>query len=113
MTFAAGFPPPPNPSRRSTRAAAHMTVENEMSEQPKFTPGPWRVLNDDAIKVAAKDGSLATVTHIHLRGRRDTNEVEANAHLIAAAPKMADYVKRKADEGCEEAARIWGQINAS
>ena len=59
-----------------------------MTDQPKWTPGPWRVLNDEAIKVASSDGSLATVTHIHLRGRRDTSEVEANAHLIAAAPDL-------------------------
>ena len=42
----------------------------------------------------------------------DEQEQLANAHLIAAAPTMADYVKRKADDGCEEAASIWEQINA-
>ena len=25
-----------------------------MTDQPKWTPGPWRVLNDEAIKVAAR-----------------------------------------------------------
>ena len=65
-----------------------------MTDQPKWTPGPWRVLNDEAIKVASSDGSLATVTHIHLRGRRDTSEVEANAHLIAAAPDMAEALEK-------------------
>jgi len=91
-----------------------------MTDQPKWTPGPWMV-GGVRCRVAGQD------THSILRYDADKNRDEtiatvwydpktglgrADAHLIAAAPTMADYVKRRADEGCEEAASIWEQINA-
>jgi len=79
----------------------------------QHTPGPWSVLNDEAIKIKAHDGTLATVTHLHLRGRRDTNQVEANARLIAACPTMFEYVERRAVSGDQEAIYILEAINAA
>ena len=88
-----------------------------MTDQPKWTPGPWRVLNDEAIKVASSDGSLATVTHIHLRGRRDTSEVEANANLIAAAPDLyaalADLLDREGDDTLDSVKAKWAAARAA
>lgn len=75
-----------------------ITAERAREVLHGTTPGPWHVSNGEAIKVAAKDGSLATVTHIYLRGRRNTNEVEANAHLIAAAPDLARTVIAQDEE---------------
>ena len=55
-----------------------------------FTSGPWSVRsNDECSKVQDSKGHLlAMCSFIHSRGRRDTEEVRANAHLIAAAPEM-------------------------
>ena len=36
-----------------------------------------------------------------------------DARLIAASPTMADYISRKADEGCSEAKTIMEAINAN
>ena len=41
---------------------------------------------------------IATVSHIHLLGRRTGKEVAANARLIAAAPELLEALK--ASEGC-------------
>lgn len=41
------------------------------------------------------------------------DNAEANAHLIAASPTLAEYVRRKADEGCAEATSIMESIYAS
>lgn len=47
-------------------------------------PVTLRVTYDDAIKLVADDGTIATLNQCHLRGRRDTNEVEATAKHLAA-----------------------------
>jgi hypothetical protein len=82
-----------------------------MSET-KFTPGPWTV-----IRYPGASYGLFQVQPFATRQRKrflgeDTTlgtreEAEANAHLIAAAPTMADYVRRRAEAGDPEAARIW------
>ena len=54
----------------------------------KFTPGPWEVDHDEAIRIKTMDGTVAIVTHLNRLKRRSIYEVEANARLIAAAPKM-------------------------
>jgi hypothetical protein len=51
---------------------------------------PWLV-NDD--EVAVLTGEIACNNPF-------------NAYLIAAAPCMAEYIRRKAGEGCAEAARL-------
>lgn len=58
-------------------------------ESPKFTPGPWFVvLNGCALQgVQSSDGNWLT----YKAGERGSvAEVEANAHLIAAAPELYD-----------------------
>jgi len=81
-----------------------------MSEN-KFTPGPWHVGYGEAIRIYdLKGNSLAIATNIHMYGRRNVNEVEANANLIAAAPELlealeeilADYTLAS-DEWCDDA----------
>lgn len=52
----------------------------------KATQGEWAVSHDDAVKIKDGNGdSLLCMFHIHLRGRRDGNEVNATADLIATA----------------------------
>ena len=62
-----------------------------MTDQPKWTPGPWRYdrtngspTTGEHMIAGAKPGYLAEV--------RDcgSGDVRANAHLIAAAPDMAE-----------------------
>ncbi len=72
----------------------------------KHTPGPWLVRPDEAIAIRAEDGSLlATLGWSNGRhfakGRRDANEVYANAHLIAAAPELLAMVRHYASDCAE------------
>lgn len=64
------------------------------------TPGPWVAKFDETYSVRhAADGSLiATVTFVHLRGRRRPEEVAANARLISAAPDMLAILQVVADD---------------
>ena len=41
------------------------------------------------------------------RVRVATCETKYDAMLIAAAPEMAEYIKSRADAGCERAASLW------
>ena len=79
------------------------------------TPGPWSIPGQPD-KICAegftRNGAAKAIATAHTPSWMAGSEPWANAHLIAAAPTMADYVKRKADDGCEEAASIWEQINA-
>ena len=74
----------------------------------KFTPGPWGVEYGEAVRVKAKNGTVAIATNLKKGGRRDANEVEANARLIAAAPDMfaalefAERRSRQPEEGHTE-----------
>lgn len=65
-----------------------------MTDQPKWTPGPWRYdrtngspTTGEHMIAGAKPGYLAEV--------RDcgSGDVRANAHLIAAAPDMAEALE--------------------
>ncbi len=69
-----------------------------MTDQPKWTPGPWRYdrtngspTTGEHMIAGAKPGYLAEV--------RDcgSGDVRANAHLIAAAPDMAGVSPRAAE----------------
>ena len=73
-----------------------------MTDQPKWTPGPWRYdrtngspTTGEHMIAGAKPGYLAEV--------RDcgSGDVRANAHLIAAAPDMATVLEYYADQFCE------------
>ena len=66
-----------------------------MTDQPKWTPGPWRYdrtngspTTGEHMIAGAKPGYLAEV--------RDcgSGDVRANAHLIAAAPDMAEALEK-------------------
>jgi hypothetical protein len=72
-----------------------------------FNSGPWRAkvnARTASILTDPRDGSygcaIALLQQVHKPG------VVQNAHLIAAAPSMFAYIKRKADEGDAEALRL-------
>ena len=70
-----------------------------MSE--KFTPGPWRANGD---KIESTIGTCRARIAIIDDGA-GTNPT-ANAHLIAAAPTLFEYVNKCAMNGCKEAEYI-------
>ena len=72
----------------------------------KFTPGPWRVGPvDDTVVTDAAGNEVAAIDGDY-NSPGTWPQMEANARLIAAAPCMAEYIRRKAGEGCAEAARL-------
>lgn len=77
----------------------------------KFTPGPWKILPEEAgkdyIRIRGtalgrryKIANVLTPTYevVHTR---ETEETRANANLIAAAPEMLDMLKKM---------QIWGEL---
>jgi len=66
--------------------------------ETKHTPGPWKAEFYEATNIRAPHGGLVAQAH-HLMGRFGAlgrvpaPEVEANAHLIAAAPEMLAALK--------------------
>ena len=54
---------------------------------------PWRVKSEETIAILDVNyDKLATANWLHLRGRREAVEAEANARLIALAPTLAARV---------------------
>lgn len=75
-----------------------------------YTPGPWSVTNGHLIRVMK---GPACVAGVHRIGRYSGAENEActlaDARLIAAAPTMAEYIKKRAGVGDAEAEAIWAK----
>lgn len=65
--------------------------------ETKHTTGPWKIEKEEVWAIIGKDGGrLATMNWLKGsfggQGRRDADEVRANAALIAAAPELLDLV---------------------
>lgn len=78
----------------------------------KHTPGQWHIENypPGQTFIYAEDGSIVCeVNHDH----RQPEEVEANARLLAAAPAMLDYIRKKAEEGGLHARALLSEIDPS
>lgn len=66
----------------------------------KHTPGPWHVdLANETVHGFSPEGEAIVVVY-----ELGTNE--ADAHLIAAAPELLEYVASSASNGCVEARRL-------
>ena len=73
-----------------------------------YTEGPWEVRIWDGedwpekrISVGATDGGHSVCVSPRYRWNLE------DFNLIAAAPEMAEYIKSRADAGCERAASLW------
>ena len=85
--------------------------------QDKHTPGPWEATgNYVRSPMHQPEGLPRGVQIVECRDGYflpHTEEAKANARLIAAAPSMYDYLRRKAADGCREAQEIMEVINAN
>lgn len=61
----------------------------------KITTGPW---GDEGVNIFTGETML-----VHHWGTVATDEAKANAHLIAAAPELYEYVESSAQNGCATA----------
>ena len=80
----------------------------------KHTPGPWQ----HSVKLSASENhrgfSIWTADGWALADVQPADENgiegEANARLIAAAPKMYEYIASSASNGCAEAKRLIAEV---
>lgn len=64
-----------------------------MSE-PKFTPGPWKILYNDKTKVVLEQQGVAVfVADTYAGFTKSEEEQEFNAVLISAAPEMYEALQ--------------------
>jgi hypothetical protein len=87
-----------------------------MSDE-KWTSGEWSIEFGEGIKIRAPDnGAIASLGMLKERfgslGRRDDNEVRANAHLIAASPDMAKALAAIRITPPDGDGTVWLAINA-
>lgn len=77
----------------------------------KHTPGPWTATGGYAPTVKAGDTLLCVPSaRADSIGGRQLDELQANAHLIAACPTMYEFIAQKAREGDERAKEIIAAI---
>jgi hypothetical protein len=84
-----------------------------MNEQ-RFTPGPWRYEIKDGVRYI-RAPEHESRPHYGALFCDETyypwcSSNEADWPLVAAAPTMADYIRKRADAGDTEAADIWRAI---
>ncbi|MCS7821924.1 hypothetical protein N0019_26590 [Pseudomonas aeruginosa] len=85
-----------------------------MSKQ-SHTPGPWEIerYSDGLIQIV---GGIRAVSdheeHVTTVVEAVTRGDEANARLMAASPRMYDFIARLAADGDNEAAEILESIHA-
>jgi hypothetical protein len=70
------------------------------------TPGPWEVAGFHGRSEKIEADNKVCVAIMPGWHPEHWEEMDANARLIAAAPTMAEYIQRKADEGDQDAAKI-------
>lgn len=88
----------------------------------KHTPGPWKVKHSESKNAYNIIGTLLGSKYKIARlpyfsydllpkySSGNKIEAEADAKLIAASPRMMDYIIKKASEGCKEADLILKDI---
>lgn len=81
-----------------------------MTHTLKFTPAPWsarKSVYGTYNITTAQVPRTYNIAHIN----DDRAEHEANAHLIAASPRMYEYIDIRARHGDKEAIKIIEEIN--
>ena len=79
------------------------------TKQAQHTPGPWHLeCHTGEIRIFPPSPERCGIAE--LNGTNETSQ--ANARLIAAAPTMYEYIRKKAGEGDSEAVGIWEAVNA-
>ena len=73
----------------------------------KHTPGPWNILWEQRGAIVTARNDCYDVAIVRDIGNEDN---KANARLIAAAPKMYEYIASSASNGCAEAKRLIGEV---
>lgn len=70
----------------------------------KWTPGPWQASTDMPGEWVVWRGvpAEAVLAEIYSDDMGFEHNAEANAQLIAASPKMADFIQRLIDDGMLE-----------
>lgn len=76
----------------------------------KHTPGPWQVAGPSAKGYLVVQGAKGNGVALILM---DSDDEEADARLIAAAPLMYDYIASSASNGCAEAKKILEAIHGN
>lgn len=81
----------------------------------RHTPGPWRVEiwnysgRDTVPTIQTDSDAVAQTCHLWRDGRDDSEEVAANARLIAAAPELLAFVQDAAGPfGTDGDPENWG-----
>src|SRR5262245_3728906 len=80
-----------------------------MKEPPKFTPGPWRATDQGEGPRGKSLGyciSAARGFPLFIVPRGNT-QVNANAHLIAAAPELYDFIAALENDDGKIPAWLW------
>ncbi len=86
-----------------------MTESVPNTEGAPWTPGPWRIV----IYAAGRWVHWEGFKQKFWSSARGDREMLANARLIAAAPEMAEYIRRQAAAGDSDAIAIMDKIHAS
>jgi hypothetical protein len=88
----------------------------------EHTPGPWKVSKMTPTRVDTPDGSISVNWTCNYDNGKTDRLAEANARLIAAAPQMAEIVRRLAKWRCggsgsgnineiaTDAAKLWAEM---
>lgn len=74
----------------------------------KWTKGPW-VANSKTPMAAA----VCKVGPSEIGTDSDLGDDYADAHLIAAAPELAEYVRMMAETGDDRAKKLWEKCNGN
>ena len=75
------------------------------------TPGPWGITIDNNIaRIGNQPGIYFAQVNLGQRSSQFRSEKEANARLIAAAPRMYGWLKRMSPSWDEEAKNIIASI---
>lgn len=88
-----------------------------MSAETKWTKGSWTVSNTYSTHNSPsrfwETGVFSGFGFVAQSNGASEDEAIANAHLIAASPVMAEYIRKRMEDGDTEAAHLWEVLNGN